>query len=643
MRFLVPGIRRQGWNSRLRFGAASGRSRRPIARLHVEGLESRCLLAVTINEFLIPTAHSSPLSITAGPDGNLWFTESSANKIGEIDTTTHVITEFPVPTANSGLGGITTGPDGNIWFTEESGQIGQINPTTHAITEFRTATVGNGFVGPQDITTGTDGNLWFTDYTNNEIGEINPTTHAIAEFPIPTASCGPSGITTGPGGNLWFTELITGKIGQINPITHAITEFSIPTSGSGPDFITTGTDGNLWFTEGDVSKIGEINPTTHAITEFPVPTASSFPFDITAGPDGNIWFTEGSRVGNQIGEINPTTGAIAEFPIPTATSYPDGITTGPDGNIWFIESGTNKIGQVVVPPPVTAPDLALAGTAPGSGTPGQNVSDTLTVTNNGSAGATGVTLTDTLPSGVTFVSATGGVTPVHGVLTLALGNLAAGASATVTIIATPTAAGTLTENAAVSMDQTDATPSNNSLTLMTTITAAPPVVPSIDADGPKVVSVLRYGYHMMPTSLVLTFDQALDATTAQVPKDYRIIGPAGRTITIKKAVYDSASLTVTLHPEQRISIHHRYTLIVDGTAPHGLTNTRGQLLDGADHGQPDSDYRASLTWRNLVLDPPPNTSDWSRRTTVKPNSRSASADSVSHAAGLFTRSVAFHR
>jgi len=83
-------------------------------------------------------------------------------------------------------------------------------------------------------------------------------------------------------------------------------------------------------------------------------------------------------------------------------------------------------------------------------------------------------------------------------------------------------------------------------------------------------------------------------------------------------VYDPANLTVTLHPEQRISIHDRYELIIDGTAPHGLTNTRGLLLDGTGSGSPDSDYRASLTWRNLVLDPPgPNTSRRSRRTTVQ--------------------------
>ena len=37
-----------------------------------------------IVEFAVPTSNSGPGSITAGPDGNLWFTEKTGNKIGRI-------------------------------------------------------------------------------------------------------------------------------------------------------------------------------------------------------------------------------------------------------------------------------------------------------------------------------------------------------------------------------------------------------------------------------------------------------------------------------------------------------------------------------------------------------------------------------
>ena len=85
------------------------------------------------------SAGADPADITVGPDGNLWFTEPSVNRIGRINPTTGVITEY-----SNGLSGganptgITAGPDGNLWFTEANlvPRIGRINPTTGVITEY---------------------------------------------------------------------------------------------------------------------------------------------------------------------------------------------------------------------------------------------------------------------------------------------------------------------------------------------------------------------------------------------------------------------------------------------------------------------------------------------------------------------------
>jgi streptogramin lyase len=297
--------------------------------------------------------------MTVGPDGNLWFTESGASKIAEINPTTHAVSEFPTPT-NSSLGPIVAGPDGNLWFVETgASQIGMIDPTTHAIAEFPTPTPNS---LPEGIAADPYGNLWFTEHNSSNIAEINPTTHAISEFPTPTANSGPEGITAGPDGNLWFTETTTGpggnsgQIGEINPTTHAFTETPAP-AGSLLFSITTGPDGNLWFADGNPSggSIGEINPSTHAVSEFAVPTPHSLPQGITAGPDGNLWFTEAWA--NKVGEINPSTHAVSEFAVPTPLPSPPpfpppagpwDITAGPDGNLWFTENAQGQIGEVVL-------------------------------------------------------------------------------------------------------------------------------------------------------------------------------------------------------------------------------------------------------------------------------------------------------
>jgi len=45
---------------------------------------SALALSGKIREFPVLTANSQPADITAGPDGNLWFTEFLGNKIGQL-------------------------------------------------------------------------------------------------------------------------------------------------------------------------------------------------------------------------------------------------------------------------------------------------------------------------------------------------------------------------------------------------------------------------------------------------------------------------------------------------------------------------------------------------------------------------------
>ncbi len=348
-------------------------------------------------------------------------------------------------------------------------------------------------------------------------------------------------------------------------------------------------------------------------------TAVVAPASGTGTPTGTVTFTIDGQaetpsalsVVNGVDEATFTTTSLAAGPHTISAAY--------SGDTAFASSTVaTPLTETVSTPALQATEAQLTSSA-NPATAGQGVTFTAVV-----APASG---TGTPTGTVTFTIDGKAGTPVP------LSEVSGRDQATLTI---PTlATGSHTILASYSGDPSFAPSQSSQQTQVVSPSSSPatgttspsPVV----TDGPKVVSVLRYGYHMMPTSLVMTFDQALDATTAQDDENYRIIGPAGRVIGIESAVYDPTTQTVTLHTRKRINIHYAYELIVDGTAPHGLTNTPGQLLDGADTGQPGSDDRASLTWRNLVLDPPPNTSHWSKRTTVNPKSRIASRDPVSHA------------
>jgi streptogramin lyase len=260
-----------------------------------------------IRTFRLPSGYGTPTGITDGPGGDLWFTE--ANDIGRI-TASGKISEFPIPptevvfspsgplvVSGSSPYGITTGPDGNLWFTEWlADKIGRITPSG-TISQFQIPTATS---HPYGITAGPDGNLWFAEEGGDKIGRITPS-GTISEFQTPTANSSPYGITAGPDGNLWFTESLGNKIGRITP-SGTISEFQIPTRASIPAGITTAREGNLWFTEENVDKIARVTP-SGKISEFPIPTAESRPTGITATPNGNLWFTE--LFGNNIARVEP--------------------------------------------------------------------------------------------------------------------------------------------------------------------------------------------------------------------------------------------------------------------------------------------------------------------------------------------------
>jgi uncharacterized repeat protein (TIGR01451 family) len=154
------------------------------------------------------------------------------------------------------------------------------------------------------------------------------------------------------------------------------------------------------------------------------------------------------------------------------------------GEYFNDASGEAANGYTVLPSGPTArievvassADLSLTKSdSPDPVTVGQELTYTITVSNAGPDAAQNVSVTDTLPAGVTFgsASASQGTCSGTATVTCSLGTIAASGSATVTIKVTPTAAGTLSNTASVSSTTADPDSVDTSDTEETTVNEAP--------------------------------------------------------------------------------------------------------------------------------------------------------------------------
>jgi uncharacterized repeat protein (TIGR01451 family) len=155
--------------------------------------------------------------------------------------------------------------------------------------------------------------------------------------------------------------------------------------------------------------------------------------------------------------------------------------TAPAGTIWPGATVTLRAYVDLSVAQVDSPDPALVG---------QNVTYAVTVRNGGPDDAAHLQLTDTLPAGVAFVSATasqGACARAGSAVTCDLGNLASGATTTATLVVRPTASGTLSNRAEVKATEIDGSTANNAATEATTVNPAADLAVAI-VDGPDPVA-----------------------------------------------------------------------------------------------------------------------------------------------------------
>jgi virginiamycin B lyase len=197
------------------------------------GVIGRMPVSGAATEFSLPTPPTSPSTgftppaqprgLVAGPDDALWFytgspqgaaqVQAGASWIGRITTSGQASVVYaPDPLALAAIAGITAGPDGNLWFTETTSaanlgggpqsrptsSVGRLTPSGGVQLIALASSLGSAGA----ITAGPDGALWCAAAT---IARITPSGQ-VSSFTLPDAHAEVGAVADGPGKAVWFAQ-----------------------------------------------------------------------------------------------------------------------------------------------------------------------------------------------------------------------------------------------------------------------------------------------------------------------------------------------------------------------------------------------------------------------------------------------------
>jgi streptogramin lyase len=251
-------------------------------------------------EFPLP-AGAGASDIAVDGHGNIWWVSTRGANVGRMSPAGQAEV-FPVP------GGmpitIVAGPDGRMWFTNSAGHSVDAIASDGAIQQYRLPSEKN---RPTGLALGPDGALWYTDRAVGRVGRL-AVDGSVREFKVPGTDPWIWHIAAGTDGNMWYTDAWYDYIGRMTT-SGAIKKYQLEWQ---PDNVVPGPNRSVWFVEAGRDIVGQINRAGKAI-EYKLPHALSWPFGLVAAPDGNVWFTE--YFGDRVGRITPA-GVVTEFALP---------------------------------------------------------------------------------------------------------------------------------------------------------------------------------------------------------------------------------------------------------------------------------------------------------------------------------------
>ncbi len=187
-----------------------------------------------VAEFPLADPTSTPIYVKAGPDGSMWATELTANRIARV-TAAGKLSEYDIPFRNSRPIAIVPGPDGAMWFSEEAGsRVGRIDREGKIIEFVVPKPEGRPNMLLAALAFDGAGDLWVQQYVDQNsagpAGEDYIVRIAAAglkggpeglkaehfrRYPVKTRNTVMHRIIEGPDKAMWFTEMHADKVGRL--------------------------------------------------------------------------------------------------------------------------------------------------------------------------------------------------------------------------------------------------------------------------------------------------------------------------------------------------------------------------------------------------------------------------------------------
>ena len=212
------------------------------------------MLAGKVSEWPVPTPRFAR-DPAPGPDGNIYISVMSGNKVARFEVKTQTFREWEMPSGHRPHG-LLVDKQGIVWTTGNgNGTIGRLDPRTGQMSELDT---GRGSQ-PRRIATAPDGMLWVTLYGNGKLAKVDPgSMKVVREYQLPGVNAGPYAVNVDGAGMVWANEINNDTVVRLNPVNDEMRVVQLPSKNVGIRKMAVDAGGRLWYMGSHNGRLGMV-------------------------------------------------------------------------------------------------------------------------------------------------------------------------------------------------------------------------------------------------------------------------------------------------------------------------------------------------------------------------------------------------